>query len=286
MAVGLALAASLCYGVSNFLGPAISRDLPVFAVLLAGQLVAFTVSGLLVALVGGDAPDRATAAVALVAGVGNAGGLIFFYRAAAAGPLSIVTPIGSIGAALPVVVGVGGGEPVGPARLAGIVLVLGGVALAARRAASDRAEAAAADVPDRHGAAVVLALLAAAMFGVFLTFMAPASEDGVLWAVMLSRVSLLAIVGASAVALAEQVRVRVADLPRVAVPGILLFAGTLCYSAATREGDLSVVSVLGSLFPVITVGLAFALLGERLGRLQGVGVVAALAGVALVSLRS
>ena len=132
----------------------------------------------------------------------------------------------------------------------------------------------------------MLALLAAAMFGVFLTFMAPASEDGVLWAVMLSRVSLLAIVGASALLLAEPVRVRVADLPRVAVPGILLFAGTLRYSAATREGDLSVVSVLGSLFPVITVGLAFALLGERLGRLQGVGVVAALAGVVLVSLRS
>ena len=71
----------------------------------------------------------------------------------------------------------------------------------------------------------------------------------------------------------------------MAVPGLLLFAGTLTYSAATRLGDLSVVSVLGSLFPVVTVLLAFTVRGERLSGLQSAGVVSALAGVVLVSMR-
>ena len=69
---------------------------------------------------------------------------------------------------------------------------------------------------------------------------------------------------AVALRLSSPLRVSGRDLPRVMVPGLLLFGGTLLYTAATREGDLSVVAVLGSLFPVVTVGLAFALLGERL----------------------
>jgi drug/metabolite transporter (DMT)-like permease len=281
MAAGLALAASLCYGVSNFIGPAISRDLPVYAVLMAGQVVAFCVSALVVVSAGEGGPDATAAGAAALAGVGNAGGLIAFYRAASCGPLSIVTPIASVGAAVPVAAGVAQGEALGAARMAGIVLVLAGVALAARRPGGR----AAAGAEDRRRA-VAWSLLSAASFGVFLTFMAPAADGGVFWAVLLSRASLLLVLGGAALALATAVRVPVADLPRVAVPGILLFAGTLCYSAATREGDLSVVSVLGSLFPVITVGLAFAVLGERLDRLQGAGVALALTGVVLVSLRA
>ena len=45
LAAALALITSLCYGVSNFVGPTISRGLPVYPVLIAGQLVAFAVSG-------------------------------------------------------------------------------------------------------------------------------------------------------------------------------------------------------------------------------------------------
>ena len=76
---------------------------------------------------------------------------------------------------------------------------------------------------------------------------------------------------AVALRLSSPLRVSGRDLPRVMVPGLLLFGGTMLYTAATREGDLSVVAVLGSLFPVVTVGLAFALLGERLSRVQACG---------------
>ena len=82
---------------------------------------------------------------------------------------------------------------------------------------------------------------------------------------------------AAAFFLAAPLRAPLRRLPVIAVPGLLLFAGTLAYSAATREGDLSVVAVCSSLFPVVTVGLAY-LGGERVSRLQAVGIGAALGG--------
>lgn len=280
LAAVLALTASVCYGVSNFVGPAISRDLPVYAVLLAGQVVAFVVSAAVVVGAALPLPTATVLGAALLAGVGNAWGLIAFYKAASLGPLSIITPVGALGATIPVLAGVAGGESLGALKLLGLVLALSGVALASRR---QTGRAAAGQDYDRR-AVVLWALGSAVGFGVFLTFMAPASEDGIFWAVMLSRVALLATMLVAAGLLAASLRVPARSLPRVAIPGLLLFAGTLAYASATREGDLSVVSVLGSLFPVVTVGLAFAF-GERISRLQALGVAGALTGVVLVSVQ-
>jgi len=279
LAAGLALLTSICYGVSNFVGPALSRDLPFYSVLIAGQFVAFCVSGVLVAAGDVPLPETTELAAAGAAGLGNAWGLIAFYRAAAVGPLSVITPIGSLAASVPVAAGVAAGEALGVVKGAGLVLALGGVALVARRQGGPPTGGG-----DRR-AAVAWALSSTLGFGLFLTFMAPASEGGVLWAVMLSRGGLLVALAVVVWTSRAPLRAPLRTLPRLAVPGVLLFAGTLAYSAATREGDLSVVSVLGCLFPLVTVGLAFAFLGERLSRSQLLGAAGALIGSVLLSLR-
>ncbi len=71
-------------------------------------------------------------------------------------------------------------------------------------------------------------------------------------------------------------------LPIVAI-GLCDVAANALFAVASRHGLLSLVSVLGSLYPVATLFLAFALLGERLTRLQMLGVATALAGVAALS---
>src|SRR5215207_2029334 len=131
-----------------------------------------------------------------------------------------------------------------------------------------------------------LALLASCCYGVS-NFVGPAiSRDLPVYSVLIAGQDVAfgasAVMAAAVVLLTATLRAPLRSLPRIAIPGLLLFAGTLAYSSATREGDLSVVSVLGSLFPLVTVGLAFAA-GERLSRAQSLGVVAALAGVVLVS---
>jgi drug/metabolite transporter (DMT)-like permease len=285
----LAVGTALCYGVSNFVGPRIARNLPLYPVLISGQLVAFAVSGLLVLTeLERGGPSLAEVAAAAAAGAGNAFGLLAFYRAAAVGPLSIAAPLGSLGAVVPVLIGTAQGEALGGVKLAAIAIALTGVALAARpgtppepagaRGVGDAARAAG----DRRAAAG-WALASSVGFGVFLWGMSPAADAGVFWAVALSRLSLLLILAAVAWRLSSALRVRGRDVPRVMVPGVLLFAGTMLYTAATREGDLSVVAVLGSLFPVVTVALAFALLGERLNRMQAAGAIAAMAGSVLLA---
>ena len=282
MAVTLALAASLAYGLSNFVGPLLSREAPTYVILIAGQAIALLTSAVIVAATHDALPGGAVVAAALVAGLGNAAGVAAFYRAAELGPLSIVAPIGATATIIPVAAGIAEGEPAGPLKLLGVVLAVAGVALASRRPEPTRAAPAQGADPRK---AVAWSLVAAGGFGVFLTFIAPASGDGIFWAVAVSRISLLLALVAVAGVLGAALRAPGRELPKLAIPGLLLFGGTVAYSAATRAGDLSVVSVIGSLFPLVTVGLAFALLGERLSRLQAVGVACALIGVVLLSLR-
>jgi drug/metabolite transporter (DMT)-like permease len=286
----LAVGAALCYGVSNFVGPRLARNLPLYPVLISGQVVALAVSGLLVLTeLDRGAPSLGEAGAAAAAGAGNAIGLLAFYRAAAVGPLSIAAPLGSLGAVVPVLVGVAEGERLGALKLGAIAIALTGVALAARRGATPAVATPASAAGDRRAAAgdrraaAGWALVSSLGFGVFLAGMAPAAEAGTFWAVALSRVALLAIFAVVALRLSSPLRVAGRDLPRVMVPGLLLFGGTMLYTAATRSGDLSVVAVLGSLFPVFTVGLAFALLGERLSRVQAAGAVAAMLGGVLLA---
>lgn len=289
MAVALALFASLAYGVSNYVGPRLARGDSLYLLLVAGQSCALLLAGVVVLGQGASPPAVDAVGFALLAGLGNAGGLVLFYRAAAIGPLSIVTPIGALGAALPVTVGIAGGETVTLLEAGGILLALAGVVLVARRpgAAAVRTGAdggaAGAGHADRR-AAVVLAAVSAIFFGVFLSAMAPAAEENAAWAVFISRISLVAILVVVAARLGAFRGVVGRRLPLLAVPGLLLFAGTVAYATATREGDLSVVSVLGSLFPVVTVALALGLDGERLTPSQAAGVVGTMAGVVLLSL--
>jgi drug/metabolite transporter (DMT)-like permease len=74
------------------------------------------------------------------------------------------------------------------------------------------------------------------------------------------------------------------ELPVLALIGVLILAADTLYSLATREGLLSVVSVLGSLYPVVTIALARIYLKERIEPMQQVGVAVTLAGAVLISL--
>ncbi len=283
MAVALALFTSVAYGLSNYVGPRLARGAPLALLLLVGQSCALVLAGALVSARGEPLPDAGAIAFAVAAGLGNAGGLVFLYRAAAVGPLSVVIPIGALGASIPVVAGFASGEEIAVLKVAGIVLAIAGVVLVARRTAAQVA----AVQPEGHDrrAAVVLAAASAVCFGIFLATLSPASDGDPGWAVFLSRASLVAALLAFAV---HQGALRAIDrsrLPLLAVPGLLLFAGTLSYAAATQEGDLGVVSVLGSLFPVVTVALAVGIDGERLSRWQALGAGAVIVGVVLLSSR-
>ncbi len=278
LTIALALGSSACYGVSNFLGPQLARRHTLTAVLVFSQVAALGASALYLAANGGQALPSSDVWIAFLAGAGNAGGLIGFYVAAELAPLSVVAPIGAVGAIVPVIWGLSGGDSLRPAQAAGLVLALGGAVLAARRPPPTEGQA--RRYPDpRRGA--LWATGSAVAFGVFLTALPAASSHGQAWALFDARVCVVLLTGLWAGRRLQAIRLSHASA-LLTIPGLLLITGTLLYTTATARGELSLVSVLGSLFPVVTVGLGVAVLQERLSRTQLLGVIAALTGIVLI----
>jgi drug/metabolite transporter (DMT)-like permease len=280
LAIALALGSSACYGMSNFLGPQLARRHTLASVMVFSQVAALFASALYLAGSGGRSLPFPDMWLALLAGAGNAGGLIGFYMAAELGPLSVAAPIGAVGAIVPVVWGLTTGDSLRITQAAGLVLAMGGAALAARRPRQSPEQAHRYLNPR---ASAIWAAGSAVAFGVFLTALPEASAHGQAWALFDARVGVVILVALWAGRNLRAIRIsRKSAL--LAVPGLLLITGTLLYTTAAAHGQLSLVSVLGSLFPVVTVGLGVALLQERLSRIQLVGVVAALSGIVLIAL--
>ena len=276
LTVALALGSATCYGVSNFIGPLLARRHALFAVLLVSHIAAFLGAGVYLVMEGGAPLGLGPFMAAMLAGAGNAGGLIGFYKAAELGPLAVAAPIGAAGTIIPVAVGLAGGDSLTALQGAGIPLALAGCALAARRP-GEPTEA----YPDPR-ASLLWAAGAAVAFGTFLTALPAAAEDGRAWAIFDARVALLAIIVVWAGRKLRGFRLD-RDTPLLAVPGLLLLAGTLFYVFAAGRGQLSLVSVLSSIAPVVTVGLGVAILDERPSRAQTLGVSIALVGIVLVA---
>src|SRR5918995_1011540 len=141
LAAALALASSLSWGFSDFLGGFQSRRHALLAVLMLSQGLAFAL--LLIAVAAGAPTEHDTAATLWAAGVGGLGllALVAFYRALAIGTMSVVAPISATGVAIPVLVGLLSGERPGVLQIAGMALACAGVVLASREAPAADAEA-------------------------------------------------------------------------------------------------------------------------------------------------
>jgi drug/metabolite transporter (DMT)-like permease len=279
LAVALALASSLSWGLADFLGGLQSRRQALVAVLWVSQGSALLV---LLAVVASGVPsehDAAATAWGAAAGLVGLCGLAAFYRALSIGTMSIVAPLSATGTVIPVLAGLAAGDRPSVLQAAGMALAAFGVVLAAREAPGE--DAAARRATRRS---IVLALAAAVGFGSFLTMLDRAEETAdVAWVLLAARVPDVAV-------LTLVVLVRRPALPadRTAVAALLAVGGfdllaNLMFAVAAGEGLLSVVGVLGSLYPAVTVVLARMLLHERPTVVQDAGVVVTLAGVVAIA---
>ena len=212
----------------------------------------------------------------LLSGVGGGAGLAAFYQALALGTMSIVSPIVACGAVVPFALSLATGERPAGIAVAGAVLALGGAVLASveerRSASAERAQA------------IALAFAAAIALGLFVYFLGLGSREGdALSTLFGARVgSLGVLVALSLVGRAPFTVPRRWLLPVFAV-GLADVSANALFAFASTHGLLALVSVLGSLYPVVTVLLAHVVLGERLTRPQQAGIAAAIVGVAAIA---
>ena len=242
------------------------------------QLINVCLAAVWVALSGEPAPGAVAALAAAGAGIGITFSVWAFFEAMVIGTMSIVAPVAASGVALPVAVGLINGERPSAIQVAGLVVVVAGVVLVSRSTDSEPSG------ETRSG--LGLAIFAALGTGVFLWLMAPASRGGLAWGVLIARI-------VPAVLLALVFAIRRPSISGFSEPGnlalavgaaCLAFGGLALYALATLHGELTIVSVLASLAPVVTMVLAYSIIGERLLGAQRIGAVAVLVGIVALSI--
>lgn len=275
MSALFALLASLAWGASDFLGGTASRRIPALAVVGASQAIALVVIVVAALLTGGFSAPLGYLPWALAAGVVGLGALLAFYAALAKGTMGVVAPIAATSVVIPIAVGLASGEAPSPWQLLGIGVACVGVVLASG--------------PELRGGGrggrlpLLLAGTAAVGFGIVVVLIAHGSRHNVVMTLLTMRAVSVAVVASVALKLRTDGGVRKSDVPLLTAIGLGDAGANALYGFAIRSGMLSVVSVLASLYPAVTVVLARYFHGERMRRIQDVGVVAALAGVVLIA---
>jgi uncharacterized membrane protein len=278
VAILLALASAVVYGMADFCGGIASRRAAAATVVALSQAAGLVVVALLLPWLGGQ-PDRADLAWGAAAGVAGGAGLLLFYRALADGVMSVVAPVTAVSAAaFPVLGGLVLGERLGPAAVAGIVLALVAVVLVA-------AEDGLSSLRSARLRTVAPALAAGAGFGLFFVLLERTGGDAGLTPLAAARVVSVLLVGGLALATVRSLRVPRRVLPVVLLAGVGDMAANALFLVATQAGgQLAVTGVLASLYPVSTVVLAQVVLRERLAGVQRTGLLVAAAAVVLIAL--
>jgi drug/metabolite transporter (DMT)-like permease len=276
----LALASAIVYGVADYAGGRATRRLPSLTVAFVGQLCSIALVLVLVAAMGTPLPDGRTLAWGAGAGAAASLALVAFYHALSKGSMTTVAPLTAVvGATLPVCVGLVSGERPRAIAYVGIGLAIVAVALVSG-AGGHRAARAPRFI-------VLLAVLAGLGFGaLFVAFDQVADGSGA-WPLLAARaasVPLLGALGWRSGALRGRSGPKVRGLGLPALVGVLDMGANALYLWASKGGLLSIVAVVGSLYPAATVTLAYVVDGERLHRPQWIGMAAAAGALVLVTL--
>ncbi len=234
---------------------------------------------LALSLASGDPfPGFAGVAWSLVAGTAGIVGLLAFYRALATGSMSLVAPVAAVvGAGLPVLAGYAFGERLAAGQVLGILAALGAVALVSRPGVDEGGD-------DRGG--IWLALFAGLGFAAYFVGMdrAIASGAGTWWPLPIARAASIVVTSIGLFATGQAREVRRVVTPLVVVCGLGDTLGNLGFLAARSVGTLGPAAVVASLYPAVTVVLAWLFLSERLSRAHLAGVALAFAGIVLIAL--
>jgi drug/metabolite transporter (DMT)-like permease len=290
MAALLALVSALCFGISDFSGGIAARRVPATMVVLVSNALSLVLALLAVALLPGSAYHATDMVWGAAGGAVGVVGVVLLYRGLAIGPMAVVAPLTAVlSAIVPVVVGTARGERPGVIAFAGVALAIPAMAMISREATATADPTTSSHrAAGLSRAALVSALCAGLSFGGFFVLLAQTGSDGGAWPLVGQRASsvlILVIVSGAIVARGARPVRSGRTLMLALIAGVTDFAANLAYVLATHRGLLALVAVISSLYPATTVLLARAVLGERLGRHQAVGLALAGGAVTLIALR-
>lgn len=270
--------AAAFYGAADFCGGLAARRSAVFAVTLISQL-AGVVALLVILGVTHWHLSKSDVLFGALAGACGGVGLVIFYHALAIGRMGVVSPITAVLAAgFPVVASVLRGEHVRVEQTVGIGVALVAIVLIA--ASFEESEAGKREIATEG---VREAIVAGVVIGGFILFLSRGGAPSGLAILLPARCASVLVLVVTAAALRGRVRAAVPELPLIALCGVLDMSANALFVLSARYGYVAIAAVLTGLYPASTVLLAWIVLRERLQRVQRIGVVLALAGVALIA---
>jgi drug/metabolite transporter (DMT)-like permease len=278
MTVALALFASLFIGASDFLGGLDSRTrnpLETSLVLFLATLVTLVPIAILLGASDLTGHDLGLGAVS---GLTTSIAYVGFFAAIGHGRISIVAPISAaVTALLPAVAGIAEGNTLSTLARWGVLCALLAIPLVAYQTADGEAGE---DWSTTRQALV--SILCGIGFGFYFICIGHTHRSSGLWPTVATVVVAIAVtvpVAARAGAMPS-----FASLSRLAVAGgVALGVADSALTTALQRGPLTVASVLGNLYPLVTIALGVTILGERVRIWHAAGIALAVAGVAMIA---
>ena len=268
------LSAAVCWGAGDFCGGVATKATQVYRVIISSQLVSLILLlGLAVVTQEALLPfDQWLLAGA--AGIIGAMGMIALYQALAVGQMGVAAPVSAVVAAgVPVIAGTFIEGPPSGSQLIGFGLAFVAVWFISRTGSSA--------IRWRD---LGLPIIAGLGFGTFYVLIGTVGQAAVWWPLVGARLGSLTALFLVTLIKRQPRLVERQALKLIVLIGVFEVGGNACYILARQAGRLDVAAVLASLYPAVTVWLAWFFLKERMYRLQSIGVLAALAAIVLISL--
>ena len=273
MASLLALLSAALWGSSDFEGGRISKRYPAISVLGATQLISLVFGLALTIAVGETEVTPKIFLAGAAAGLFGYIGLICLYAGLSTGRMGVVSPISSLSVLIPMTVALIGGETMSTLTAIGCALAIIGGFLTSGPEFSQGVSL----------KPLLLATGAALGFGSALTFMAIGAAEAPILTMVCMRIATAFVTIAIAIRKKGFGGLGRKNLPSLIFVGMADFAANAALGLAVNIGPVAISMVLGALYPVFTVLLAFFILHERLHKAQYIGGIAAVIGVALIS---
>ena len=277
MASLLALLSSAMWGTADYFAGRLSKKHHPFAVLGFSQVIGLFV-GILIVVVSGSWQGKVLGLDGFLipgalAGIFGYIGLACLYEGLSTGRMGVVSPISSLSTVIPLAYALITGDVLSTITLIGVVIALIGVFCASGPELSQ-------GLPIKP---LLLALGAAAGFGLALTFLAIGSQSSALLTMVSMRAATFFITISLAIKFRTTGSFNKKDMPVLIFIGAADFLANLLLGIACTKGLVSVAMVFGSLYPIATAVLAFKFLNERLHKVQYIGIALAVTGVSIIS---
>lgn len=276
MFILLALSSAVFVGAWSFGVGRFTRVMPAkTVVILSGTaaLVCYLVFG---GLTGSLIFDASDVLPGLIAGLLNLAGTLMSLQAYRLGKLGVVSGINKLYVVVPLIYSFFIGEAISVLTGVGMVVMLVGVVLFS--ISRDKGS----ETTSNSRTFILFALGSALLWGLAVIVLDIGSRVNIYGTLSVNQgiqiVILLTFAAASRTSLQLQAR---AVLPLFAVGAALALSNITFYTAAGM-GDIGTVSILTSLSPVVTAGLALLLLKERMNRLEVGALLVVLIGTCLV----